>query len=1552
MKPSLIANHLLESDDFDPLDYLKSGGNESAIEVYDGPIVRITSPLTVFTLNDYLLNNEWSEQVFDAQTSEGPIFMVLDKGNHENMALIQPSRREAWNLHGRSIDWRDVKDALGEEAYQDMQTGLANYFLSQIAAKKNVSLNVSNLAMIGRSDLAANYPRYLGRAKLPLANQIDAVMAMNKAGKRSRNKIASLMKNQDNVKWGERGFWLLFDDWQGLAPFYGESRNYDYAKNAEKLFGGDARDWWDHSEEDPEEAFDSLNDSNLRIIRQLLYNRTLANDAGEEFVATKEMIDDLSDSEIKDLIFDSQNDSETDDIKQAIRWAASDAYAPSQESAYYEGYQKALASDWSLSLEKDVKWIQVPNPKKKGEKKEMLGIYFPYSVLEEWIKQWKEDEYEEDFYGDIHDLAKAYLPKVMPNEDYWGDRDTDYFNEQAQYHLSEIDMRPTPEQADPNQPELPLQGEPERATPELETTKSVVLGNNLTNQTVYKGVPSGEASKYAKAMNYKAGDRDIYLRAESFLAIPLSRIDEAAGDITIEFEASDEAAESLVPLLKELKKMGSQGSSRNIKIEDWDGRDSFDFDGDGASKIGTIKVAGKVVEGLIHEVEDPKDLAMSVPAAEWVIKLDWREGTAPQNSSPWYYRSDDMSGGYTLYPQDAKIFSYEEAQAELERLRNQRYTPDDPNREQLSVVPFYRDDLGESLLQEAVYKLSTTQIDLPKEIGQQIISWGELNIADDDLYVEEDGGCGRETEQHCTVLYGLTDQQPSEALRQIVKHTKPFLIELGGISIFENPKFDVVKLDVISEELHNLHYELRRSCPNENKYPDYKPHVTVAYVKPGVGKKYAQMDPFKVAQVPRDFWAYELLFKGAGDSEDGNRVVELIPFDKSKDFAPEEPEAGETRYPLAVKENIDPVDPKALAMSIPVERGPVCECVDPGCPHCAGNCEDRGTIRVYRVDMEDESGSLLCEKCADDCFESGLFTTKDDYGDDEPEEPLDESEQVDPKDYVTTDYVIRRNLADGTVAYWKRRTKSWTRNEDEGSSFFDTASAEAVLPYTIKAEQDTVEVVPRSSVKPPVAENHVDPKAFVDKVSRPATAGCPGCKSTNLSEPDDEGLIDCLDCGIWFDPQHPENALKENAEVKDFLDRQLCTIRMGTGAATRYLAKNPDGTFRWHDYDQAALFDQDEAEYIIAYVIGGENYGGQPVRIELRESSEVDPKQFAMNLPTQVQIKFKHPAGVDAYYSGMGMEWYRDREDARKYSPEEADQVLAILTRDNYMPDELEIVPVLESSVDPKEFAMDVPPADYWVIVGQGMAGQKLYYQNRSLVYGAAGRWQPYKEDAYQFPDMNSAMEKANTLDGTVGVEPVFLQESEVDPKEFAMQTSPHHELQQWDEAGPDGGYKCSCGGWRYKLTVWSSSIQNAMKEFRAHKRAAAKASPQQESEVDVKEFAMSVPNQYVVRSDHTPPEYLAIGLPDDKTYVYQTSDRTQAKIFSATEAEDWAEHLSSPHRTNPNKPRPTWTAVPVDVNESTATPFEADGLPGEATSFLRKVRSRRPPKKPVPPVI
>ncbi len=55
----------------------------------------------------------------------------------------------------------------------------------------------------------------------------------------------------------------------------------------------------------------------------------------------------------------------------------------------------------------------------------------------------------------------------------------------------------------------------------------------------------------------------------------------------------------------------------------------------------------------------------------------------------------------------------------------------------------------------------------------------------------------------------------------------------------------------------------------------------------------------------------------------------------------------------------------------------LCECSDPGCPACHGHCDQMATDVVYRVDMEDETGTPMCGACAEDCLECGLFQVEE-----------------------------------------------------------------------------------------------------------------------------------------------------------------------------------------------------------------------------------------------------------------------------------------------------------------------------------------------------------------------------------------------------------------------------------------------------------------------------------------------------------------------------------------------------------------------------------------------
>jgi hypothetical protein len=52
-----------------------------------------------------------------------------------------------------------------------------------------------------------------------------------------------------------------------------------------------------------------------------------------------------------------------------------------------------------------------------------------------------------------------------------------------------------------------------------------------------------------------------------------------------------------------------------------------------------------------------------------------------------------------------------------------------------------------------------------------------------------------------------------------------------------------------------------------------------------------------------------------------------------------------------------------------------CECSDPGCRAHKGHseCDNRATSIGFRHDMEDETGTLFCDECAQDAGESGLF---------------------------------------------------------------------------------------------------------------------------------------------------------------------------------------------------------------------------------------------------------------------------------------------------------------------------------------------------------------------------------------------------------------------------------------------------------------------------------------------------------------------------------------------------------------------------------------------------
>ena len=111
----------------------------------------------------------------------------------------------------------------------------------------------------------------------------------------------------------------------------------------------------------------------------------------------------------------------------------------------------------------------------------------------------------------------------------------------------------------------------------------------------------------------------------------------------------------------------------------------------------------------------------------------------------------------------------------------------------------------------------------------------------EDLYKSENERYGLEDKPHITILYGFHDEVNAETIRECLggEVNTPIKIKIDSIDIFENEEYDVVKLNVESSQLRKLN-ALCKKLPYTTDYPDYNPHMTIAYVKKGEGAKYRE----------------------------------------------------------------------------------------------------------------------------------------------------------------------------------------------------------------------------------------------------------------------------------------------------------------------------------------------------------------------------------------------------------------------------------------------------------------------------------------------------------------------------------------------------------------------------------------------------------------------------------------------------------------------------------------------------------------------------------------
>ena len=139
----------------------------------------------------------------------------------------------------------------------------------------------------------------------------------------------------------------------------------------------------------------------------------------------------------------------------------------------------------------------------------------------------------------------------------------------------------------------------------------------------------------------------------------------------------------------------------------------------------------------------------------------------------------------------------------------------------------------------------------------------QKKIDKEDIYTEEgDRTYGLEDEPHVTLLFVLHEEVTLDDVKPILDKVVFSDLILYKPSLFENEKYDVLKFDVTYPTkggafLSKINKELRK-FPHTNDYPDYHPHMTIGYLKPGTGKKYTKLFKDEEYQLTPSYAVYSV----------------------------------------------------------------------------------------------------------------------------------------------------------------------------------------------------------------------------------------------------------------------------------------------------------------------------------------------------------------------------------------------------------------------------------------------------------------------------------------------------------------------------------------------------------------------------------------------------------------------------------------------------------------------------------------------------------------------
>ena len=135
------------------------------------------------------------------------------------------------------------------------------------------------------------------------------------------------------------------------------------------------------------------------------------------------------------------------------------------------------------------------------------------------------------------------------------------------------------------------------------------------------------------------------------------------------------------------------------------------------------------------------------------------------------------------------------------------------------------------------YETCSLQIKLPDSFIEKVQEWSRRHISDELLYDDETKTYGRDTHNHITLSLGLRDDE-IDAYAEIVSEYIGSELSLTNIGVFEMQNFDVIFLEVQEDDvLTQLYNKITPMANKKYVRRSFKPHVSIAFVRRGLGKK-------------------------------------------------------------------------------------------------------------------------------------------------------------------------------------------------------------------------------------------------------------------------------------------------------------------------------------------------------------------------------------------------------------------------------------------------------------------------------------------------------------------------------------------------------------------------------------------------------------------------------------------------------------------------------------------------------------------------------------------